>query len=375
MKRRLTHYLILLWAILFVSCERKGDGNTAYPPGDTLTTHSRLLTLIGHNGWTMAEIKNPWDSLVTPARFALVRQTTGEVELPQGVTRILVPVKSSAVFSSVHGGIIEHLGATSAISTVADARYFNAPEIRRGIAAGEIADAGPSTSPSVEKIIAASPDIILASPMEGADRGAVGTCGIPVIEMADYMESTPLGRAEWIKLIGLLYGKENEAKAHFDTVRNSYEHLALLAASSPERPKVLTEAVYSGVWYVPGGKSYKAAMFRDAGGNYPWADDTSTGSLPLGFADIFTRANDADIWLVTSYGPGMTVDKLVEQEPRVSHIKAVKNGEVWCADTQSTPMFDEFPFSPQLLLSDYIYIFHPSLRGRINTPNYFKKLD
>lgn len=365
--------LLISVALIAAACSRNGSSDSA-EGGDTLTTEARLLTLIGHDGWTMAEIHNPWDTAAPPARYALVERGKKSPDLPKGITRLEVPIERSAVFSSVHGGIIERLGTASAITAVADAPYFRSPAIRKGISSGKIADAGPSTAPSVELIIAAAPQVILVSPMQDSDLGAVTGCGIPVLKMADYMEQTPIARAEWIKLIGTLYGRTENAYTHFDSVKAAYHRLAAMASRAPERPVVLTEMMYSGVWYVPGGASYKAMMLHDAGADYPWSDNCSTGSLPLGFADVYASAHDADIWLVTSYGPVTSLDNLLHDEPRYRRIKAAATGGVWCADTKTHPMFDEFPFSPELLLGDYVYIFHPSLRDSVAAPRYFKAM-
>lgn len=367
--------ILLLSSVVLIAtaCSRNSSSGSA-KGGDTLTTEARLLTLIDHDGWTMAEIHNPWDTAAPPARYALVERGKNVTGLPEGITRVEVPVERSAVFSSVHGGIIEHLGTASAVTVVADAPYFRTTTIRNGIRSGKIADAGPSTAPSVEIIIAAAPQIILASPMQDSDLGAVTGTGIPVLEMADYMEQTPLARAEWVKLIGTLYGRRDNAYTHFDSVSAAYHRLSAMASRAPEKPVVLTEMMYSGVWYVPGGASYKATMLHDAGADYPWGDNRSTGSLPLGFADVYARAHDADIWLVTSYGPATNLNNLLHDEPRYRRIKAAVTGGVWCADTKTYPMFDEFPFSPERLLEDYVYIFHPSLRDSVAAPRYFKPL-
>lgn len=342
--------------------------------GDTLTTESQILTLVDFGDWILAEINNPWDSTSTLGRYALINWETETPVIPDGLTKIEVPIRKCAVFSSVHGGIIEQLGVDSTVCAVADAAYFLSPAIRKGINSAKIADLGPSTSPSVEKIIAANPDIILTSPMENDDDRLLDNTGIKTVKMADYMEQSPLGRAEWIKLLGILFGCRDEAETHFKSVSDNYNKLRRMAEKASEKPKVITENMYSGVWYMPGGASYKATMFRDAGADYPWSDDRSTGSLPLSLAQVLHKAYDADVWILTTYGYNLTHETLLQTEPRSRNIKAFSDG-LWTADTEIIPLFDEFPFNPDRLLSDYIYIFHPSLRDSVGQPRYFKHVD
>lgn len=327
--------------------------------------------MVDFGEWTLAEISNPWDSTSTLGRFALVKRDGEKPSLPDDVSIIEVPVKRCAIFSSVHGGILEQLGTDSIICAVADAGYFNSARIRNRIASGAIVDLGPVTSPAIEKIIAAHPDVILTSPMQNDDHGGIGRSGIDILEMADYLETTPLGRAEWVKLLGVLTGCREAANAHFNGVKQRYLKLKELASNAPEKPKTITENIYQGVWYMPGGNSYKANMLIDAGTIYPWSDDRSTGSLSLSLPQVLEKAHDAEVWIMTTYGYDLSHEKMLVDEPRVANIKAFEKG-LWSVDTQKSPLFDEFPFNPDRLLADYIYIVHPSLRDSIGQTRYFR---
>ena len=145
-------------------------------------------------------------------------------------------------------------------------------------------------------------------------------------------------------------------------------------ADTSSRPKVITETIINGVWYVPGGASYKAQMLKDAGASYPWADDKSAGSLELDFARVFDWASDADCWIATSYGYPMTRATLVADYKPNERFKAYQTGNIYTCDTSVTPLFDEFPFHPERLLSDYVVIFHPEVSEGLSL-NYFHKAD
>ena len=140
------------------------------------------------------------------------------------------------------------------------------------------------------------------------------------------------------------------------------------------RPKVLTETLINGVWNVPGGRSYKVRMLQDAGASYPWADDTSAGSLDMDFSRVYDRASDADYWIATSYGYPMTRATLAADYRPNERFKAFQTGNVYTCDTSVTPLFDEFPFHPERLLNDYVVIFHPEAADGL-TLNYFHKME
>lgn len=366
-------YPIALICIILCGCSgRYANSSSALQDGDTLTSHSELLTMVDYGDYMLADVTNPWDTTRLLARYVLVPRECEDLSgLPEG-TVLRTPLQSSLVYSGVHGGAICELGAVDAVTAVADGGYFSVRPIVEGLKRGRITDVGNSMSPSVEKIIALMPEAILASPYQNAGYGAIETLGIPVIECADYMESTPLGRAEWIKLLGALYGAADCADSIFQSVSGKYEDLKRSVADAKYRPTVITEQLTDGVWYVPGGRSYMARMLEDAGANYPWSDDRSTGSLQLDFAAVLDRASDSDYWLIRNYGP-LSLSALESNNTLNSKFKAMSNDGVYVCDTSISSLFDEFPFHPEKLLSDYISIFHPEVNGR--HLNYYRKVE
>ena len=366
---------IALMLCALAACGRRGGQSDAtQTAGDTITTEARLLTLVEHDGWTLAELRNPWDEHAAPARYALVGADDVIPTLPEGVTAVRVPLRKSVVTSSVHMAAIDELGAAGSIAGVTDAAYVTTPSVKAGLASGVIADAGTSSSPTLETILDIAPDAVLATPYAGSDHSALTKMKITVMEMADYMEQTPAGRAEWIRLIGRLYGRASEADSLYDVSMAEYRRLASLGASVAERPVVITEQLTSGTWYVPGGASYMARLLADAGADYPFASDTSAGSLALDFATVFDRAGEADYWLLKTYGADITLDGLKADYPLNARMKAWRTGKVYAADTAVCGLFEEFPFHPERLLADYLLIFHPELAGQLPAARYFHRV-
>ncbi len=363
--KALVSALTVFLTLIAASCSGgRGDNSNNDIVGDTLTAHAELLTLLDCDNYIAAIVADPWNPGKTLASYALVpREAESAPDVPAGFQIVKVPLSRSVVDSSTNSAAIAELGALDGVAAVSDGNYY-APDdtIAKLIAAGRIADIGSSMSPKVETLVEVSPDAILSSPYKNAGHGVIETLKIPIIECADYMEPSPLGRAEWILLLGYLYGNPEGAEAIFKNVSTDYSNLCALASSaSAPKPKVLPEMLMSGVWYVPGGKSYMARMLGDAGAEYPWADDSSTGSLQLDIAAVLDKAADADIWFMRNYG-APTLASLSETTPLYTQIKAYANGDVYNCDTSRSPFFNDIAFHPERILSDFITLFHPELQ-------------
>lgn len=354
-------YLCIAVSAIVTGCS---NGNSRQPDpnsGDTLTVNARLLVMVDHDRYVTAEVTDPWDTTRIMARYIMIPRGHSREGIPDNGTILETPLSSSIVYSGVHAHAIAEIGALEAITGVADGGYFTMPEILARLASGKISDIGSSLSPSLEKLIDIAPQAILISPYQNAGHGIIDQSGAAVIEMADYMEPTPLGRAEWIRFIGELYGNRTTADSIYESVCDRYNSLSQHTKSISDSPSVVTQMIQSGVWYVPGGNSYQARMLADAGAFYPWHDDTSAGSLPLDFAAVFDKAHDADYWLTSTYGPDLTLEEMKRSYPLNAKMKAFRTGGVYNVNSSESAFYDEFPFHPDLLLSDYINIFHPGL--------------
>lgn len=370
---RIIHPVLLLFltVILFSCGGKKGDHTVT--PAD-ITEYAELLRLTDADGYSVAEVVNPWDTTKLLGRYVMVKASAQLPDsLPEG-TLLRTPLSRMIVYTSVHAGALDELGAIRSVGGVADAHYFKIPYIKEGLASGKVADVGSSSEPSAEKIMAARPMAVMASVYEGADLAVLERLGIPFLKMADNMERTPLGRAEWIRFIGRLVGKGAEADSIFKNVEREYTSLSQRVKGVKKRPTVLTENIYQGVWYIPGGASYQARIIADAGGKYLWEEDKSAGSLNLSFEQVAVKASDADIWMLKVYGIKLTREKLLGMDRRYAYFKAVDRGGVWWSDTSVSQLYEEFPFHPELLLKDYIGIFHPELLAEGDSLRYFRQM-
>lgn len=320
-------------------------------------------------------VKNPWDTVKTLHKYILVpRDTHLPDNLPQA-TVVKVPVGNALIYSTVHTGLIDELGASDAIGGVCNSQYIRTPIIQQRIKSGEVADCGNSMSPDLEKILKLRPDVIMLSPFENNDRYAkAGDLNIPIIECADYMETSPLGRAEWIKFYGLLTGKEELADKIFSEVESNYMRLKSLASKVQKKPKVVSDQQYGQIWNVPGGISTTGILIEDAGGINPFASFKKSGSIPLAPEKVLSMAHDADVWLIKfNQDKDKSLEELAGDAPVNSQFKPFKEKTVYGCNTRYVGFYEETPYHPDRILSDYIKILHPELMEDVKL-NYFHLL-
>lgn len=368
MQKAFSISLFLLFIIVATSC---GNRDTANESCGNILRHAKLLRIENHNGYKLAKVLNPKDSTIVDATYILVGKDNNVPEnLPKG-TLLRTPIDNAVVFSSVFAGPLDELGKIDVVKGVVDACYFKQPEISAGLKSGAVADLGPASGPSLEKITAQQPQAIFLSIYDGMDVKNIDKCGVPVIRMTDNFETDPLARAEWIRLFGILTDTEAKADSIFKEVEKSYTELKQAASAYKSKPSVLVENMYQGVWYLPGGASYQAKIIEDAGGKYIWADDKSAGSLNLSYEEVLAKAHNADIWLLKLFGTDLDKKTLLGMDNRYANFRAVEHGGVYYSDTKKTQLFEEFPYHPELLLNDYILVFHPEAEGKMR---YFNKM-
>lgn len=321
------------------------------------------LSIARHQGFIEATVRNPWDTTKTLQKYILVpRDSALPPNLPNG-TLVRIPITNSLVYSTVHNSLIEEMGAVDAIGGICNSKYVNSKELQSRLASGRIVDCGVSLSPDLEKIIKLNPQVIMLSPFENNDKYAkVGELSIPIIECADYMETSAIGRAEWIRFYGLLFGKSEYADSAFANTEKNYLRLKDLAGKSDSKPKVIIDQRYGQVWNVPGGVSTMGRLIEDAGGINPFASYPQSGSVPLAPEKVLAEAHDADIWFVRyNQEKEKTMKELGSDAPVNSQFKAYKDGNVYGCNTRYVDFYEETPFHPDRLLEDMISFIHPEL--------------
>lgn len=356
--------ILLLGAISLTSCRGGKKAPAGAGKANTLS-HAKLLKVWEEEGNRFAEVYSAEDSATVVGLYIFPSGNDSPESLKEKYPDAVIVhpgQKNLLVYTTVHGAALEELGATDAIGAVADPVYFTSPQVRKRIDTGKIVSIGSSQQPTRELIAAAKPSLAIVSVFDGMDVSALQEQGIPILYMADNLEASPLARAEWLKLLAMVAGVPEKGDSIFSSVRVNYTSLtAKASAATSKKPKVLTEEMYQGIWYVPGGGSYSARLIEDAGGIWPWSSDKSAGSLNLSFEQVYSAASDADIWLLKIFDEELTWDGLRERDERNMLFGPVKKSGVWYSNTARSNLFDEFPYHPDLLLADYIAIFHPEV--------------
>lgn len=366
----------LMMLASFASC-KGGQASVSEKMGKEVPIkYAENLSVVEHEGFTEVKVRNPWDTAKLLQKYILV-PTEQELpaNLPEG-TVVRTPVSNALVYSTVHNSLISEIGGIDAIGGVCNAEYVNEGEVKERLRSGRIADCGVSMSPDIEKIIKLHPQVIMLSPFENNDKYAkVGELGISIIECADYMETSALGRAEWVKFYGLLFGKADVAEKMFGDVEEKYNALKEMASKVAKRPKVLIDQRYGQVWNVPGGESTMAGLIRDARGINPFDAYKQSGSVPLAPEKVLAEAYDADIWFVRyNQDNEKTLKELASDAPVNSQFKAYKEGNVYGCNTRYIDFYEETPFHPERLLENLIYYMHPEMRGDALTHSYYTQM-
>ena len=366
---------LLLASALLPSCRQHTDALEGSFAADTVRFADNLR-IEYFDQYTAVSIRDPWDTLRLRQRYLLVdRDMPLPADLPEG-TLVRVPVERAAVYTSVHAAMAEKLGAAERVCGVCEPQYITSPGILKLIDEGRIADLGLSTAPDIEKIIDLDVDVIIASPFENSSYGAAEKLMVPIVEAADYMESHPLGRTEWILFYGLLFGKRAEADSILNITVDRYMELKALAADATERPTVLLERRYGSSWAVPPAGSYIGQVHRDAGADYVFADITGTRSIPLSFETVYDKACDADIWMYKYNAPGLGSYKGLEEEyAPYCNFRAFKEKRTYGCNTAETTYYDDITLHPDWLLEDLISIYHPELLPDHENRYYFPLTD
>ena len=375
MKKTLLSAYIVTLVLLLSACGGGSKTSSAFDGEIIPLKYAENLTLIKGEGYTEARLRNPWDTIALLRTYILVdKDSEMPKHLPEG-TLVRTPLSKALVYTATHCNLIHELGTVKSIGGICELQYIKVPEIIEGCQNGTIVNAGEGTNPDIEKIIDLHPDALLLSPYENSGgHGQVEKLKIPIIECADYMETSALGSAEWIRFYGLLFGREALADSIFAEVEKNYNEWKALATAQPVKPRLMCEVKSGSAWYVSGGRSTTGKLYADAGADYVFASYPNAGGVPLSFETVFDKAQDADVWLMKYNHPtDKTYQSLQEDYAPYANFKAFKNKNIYYCNTAYRPYYEDFPFHPDRVLKDLIKIFHPSLLPEYEL-KYFSKL-
>lgn len=352
---------------LTAGCVENYDASVAYFPEKTAVTHADGFTIEYFNNYKVVTVAAPWLGAEDSATYLLVQCGTPAPEGFDEAVTVEVPINSFVSMSTTYLPYLDAFGKLDTLVGIDFGSFAYNLTVQEMLAAGELVELGSGSTVNVEAALELEPDVIMTSASGSADfdtHPKLEEVGLTVVLNADYLDVTPLGRAEWGKFIAVFYNEEAQAEALFNDVVAEYEALTELTADLTERPTVFANTPFEGTWYMPGGQSYTAQLFDTAGADYLWNDDASTSTLFLDFESVFDRAAEADYWL--NLGFVFSLADLEASDERFADFAAFQNGSVYNYDLRSNEFggndfFESAAANPQLVLSDLIKIFHPDL--------------
>lgn len=354
-----------LWALC--GC-RPGGGERAAPPiSRGHLAYAEGFSLQEKNGWTLLEVRKPWQGAKEDFRYALIPAGAAPQGVPPEAARIAVPVRRVISMTTINLPVLESLGALDALVGVGGARFVCNEAVRARLSAGLTRAMGDEMNADVEAALDARPDLVFAFMVGGAANAGINKlreAGLSIAMDGSYMEETPLGRAEWMKFTAAFFDRGARADSAFSAVAKAYDSLAALARNARSRPTVLVNAPFAGSWWVPGGRSYVARFLADAGTRYLWEDDTARGARSLDLEAVLAKAGEADYWL--NPGDWRSLKEGRDRDPRMALFKAFREGRVFNNDARrceggGNDFFETGPGRPDLLLGDLLVLFHPEL--------------
>ncbi|MGI4864276.1 MAG: ABC transporter substrate-binding protein [Janthinobacterium lividum] len=333
----------------------------------TTVQYAKGFTIQYLPGYKVVTILNGTGKQAAATRYALVpRGKAHPAGFPANQV-VETPIRSLVGLSSLHVALVDFLGSDDVLVGLGSLQYVSAVPVRQRITQGKIFAVGDGRELNNELLIAKNPDLVMATgwPGEGLSKyQTIGQAGIPVMLNSEWVETTPLGRAEWVKVMAALLDKEALANQKFDQMAHEYHRLAALASKDKKRPTVILNVPFKDVWYVPEAGNYMTTFLRDAGATYPWANQKATGSLPLTVEAVAPIALAADYWL--QLGTLSTKAALVAQDVRFAEFKPFKINHLYNNNRRtnaqgSNDYWESGAVRPDLVLGDLIQILHPAL--------------
>ncbi len=386
MKKVLGACALCVFMFSCFSCSTKSKQQSGGVQSASVSDSSAFVSLKYAKGFTVkhlpsgvrlvdvADPQKDQDKMPATYHFALVPRGMENPEVPEGYTLVQVPIERTIVMTMLQLSNFTALDAHDVVKGITGTKNLFDPDIKKRVKDGSIVKIGMEGNFDTELILAANPEVIFISPFKRGGYDAIKETGITLIPHLGYKELDPLGQAEWLKYTAMFLGKEREANELFEGIEKRYNELKARVAQTRERPTVFSGEMHGGNWFAVGGKNYLAQIFRDAGAEYVM-NDNNTGGVPIEYEKMYATAAEADYWRILNSFPGdFTYEALKASEPRNAFFKAFKNKHVIYCNMKQTPYYEISPVMPDVVLSDFVAIFHPEVMGDDYHPTFYHLL-
>lgn len=359
---------ILFSLLLFISCKKQQETNNEEinTNKNSKIEYAKGFDISYQDGYKVITLKNAWPGTEKVFKYALIEEAT-ILDFPEQYDAIVtIPIKNIVVTSTTHIPSLEMLAVDQTLIGFPNLDYISSKKTRERINKGLIKELGKNEDINTESLIELSPDVVIGFAVDGNNKtfNTLKKTGIPVLYNGDWTETSPLGKAEWIKFFAAFYNKEALANKLFSEIKTAYLNAKKLALKAKNKPTVLSGAMYKDIWYLPQGKSWAAQFIADANGKYLWSDSEGTGSHSLNLESVLEKGEHAQFWISPSYYT--TMKQLKEAHAVYKQFNAFKNDQVYSfthkvGDTGGLLYFELAPNRPDIVLKDIIKILHPEL--------------
>lgn len=361
-----SYFIFVIFSLYLLSCTNQHK-QTESENQTNSNQYAEGFSVVRHDNFKEVIVYSPWEKGKVLVKYYLTKSSS--TEIPADGKRIIIPLKSLAATSVTHFEFLNQLSELHTVTGVCSPRFIYNGDINRAVAAGQITDLGDAFNIDVEKTLQLHPEAVMMSGYNQNDPYAerVAQSGIPVLLNNEWMESSLLARAEWLKFVAAFYDKDLLADSIFGAIAQRYNDIKLMAQAVDTKPRVMSGSNYRGTWYMPSGQNYMGKLFADAGADYFYANDSSMGSLPLNVETVLKNFSEVDVWLNCSYN---TLNELTKADARHKLFQSMQMGQVYnfnkrLLESTANDFWESAVAHPDLLLSDLISILHPEL-----LPNY-----
>jgi iron complex transport system substrate-binding protein len=366
--------------LYLLGCKQISEKNSVpFSASANSVKYAKGLEIYKYDGYSILKITKPWPEATAGFTYILKEKNGIVPDSLKQFTVISVPIQSIVVTSTTHIPSLEMLGVENTLLGFPSTNFISSAKTRKRIDAGKVREVGINESLNTEVLIDMKPDVIVSFGINNSNPtiNNLQKSGLNVLINGDWTEQSPLGKAEWIKFFGALYGLDAKANTLFTSIENNYKNALALAEKTTQKPTVLSGAMFQDQWYVPQGESWVSVFLKDAKSDYLWKDTKGFGSLSLPFETILDKAQNATFWIAP--GDFTSLKQMSDSNPHYAEFSSFKNKKVYSYAINKGAKggilyFELASARPDLVLKDLIKIFHPELLPNYK-PFFFHKLE
>ena len=377
MTRFIKIILLIVLAFPLMQCKKEVNQQKNNIPKNEIQ-YAKGFSILNHEGYSVLTVSNPWPKADKSFTYILKEKNGIVPDSLKQFPVILVPIKTIVVTSTTHIPSLEMLGVEKTLVGFPNLNYISSEKVRALIDAKKVKELGANQALNTEVLIDLKPDVIIGYGLDNNNPTLdnLQKNGLKVLLNGDWNEQSPLGKAEWIKFFGAVYGKQELANSLFSKIEKDYLQTLEIAKRGTSHPTILAGDMYEDKWYLPQGTSWGCQLLKEAQGNYLWAETTGTGSLSLSFETVLVKGKNANIWITS--GQFGSLQEMLDANPHYAQFKAFQNKNVFSfsgrkGKTGGVLYYELAPNRPDIVLKDIVKILHPELLTGYK-PFFFEKL-